>query len=160
MAAMNRFLPLLVSLSAAVLLAPAIPACASDPSGCDQGLLAQSPAFFLPFEDRVDEAGCTVTAFIYDSEGGRQRMQCVAYVDDCLCRGGGLPGVYEVVVYDRDSTLQIDDAEVTVTAAAAPDCRESNVTRPFDGAFRHSYYGAGGAAGAGGEAGAAGAAGD
>lgn len=152
MGPMNRFLWALAPVGAALLLAPNVPGCAGNSSGCNDGQLARDPAFVIPFEDRVDEVGCTLSAFLYDEAGTRTRMQCAAYLEDCLCQGGGLPGIYELVVYDRESSAEIDDAEVTISSAAAPECRSVEVTRPFDGAFRHSFYGAGGAGGAGGAA--------
>src|SRR5688572_27178739 len=97
---MRRFLLLVTPLAASVLVAQALPACAGDSGGCDPASLANSPAFLLPFEGEVDEDGCTVGALVVDETGTQEPMDCVEYGEDCLCQGGGLPGVYEVAVLD------------------------------------------------------------
>jgi|GEM_PF-3187028 len=152
MARMRRFLLLFGFVPGAGLLLQGIPACTSDAGGCSESGLAISPAFIVPFQGQVDEGSCTVTATVYDAAAGVTWMECVAYGTDCVCQGGGLPGVYEVTVYETESGEEIDDAEVTVRAAPPPECRASEVTRPFDDAFLHGYFGEGGF-GAGGEAG-------
>jgi hypothetical protein len=150
---MRRLLVVVPALAIGASLALAMPSCATDSAGCNQGQLATEPAFLLPFVGRTDEDGCTVGAAHYDQAGNRTVMECGVYYEDCLCQGGGVPGVYEVVVYDVESGEEIDDCEVTVYSAAAPECRESEVTRGFHGAFRHSFFGVGGAGGAGGAGG-------
>jgi hypothetical protein len=154
MARMRRLLLLLACLPGAGLLVQGVPACTGDSGGCNEAGLASSPAFLLPFRDQVEEGKCTVTATVYEPSRGQSWMECVPYGDDCLCQGGGLPGVYEVTVYDLESSEELDDAEVTVYAAPPPECRDAEVTRAFDDAFLHGYLGAGGLGGGGGAGGA------
>jgi hypothetical protein len=147
---MRRFLLLLAPLAASGLASQALPACAGDSAGCNQTSLANSPAFLLPFEGEVDEDGCTIAGFAVDEAGAQTPMECVEYGEDCLCLGGALPGVYEVAIVDVESGDEIDDMEVTVHAAPPPDCRAPEVTRPFDAAFAHTFFGVGGHGGVGG----------
>lgn len=151
---MRRFLVVLTLLLASGSAVQALPACTADSSGCDPTGLALSPAFLLPFEGEVDESGCTIGALVADEAGNQTPMDCVDYGEDCLCVGGGVPGVYEVSVLDLESGDEIDDLEVTVHPAPAPDCRAPEVTRPFDGAFAHTFFGVGGQGGGGGVGGA------
>src|SRR5690606_7395734 len=144
---------LVAALRGLPLLAGALLISSCSTSPCDDAELLRTPAFYLELPDSATDAGCTVVGFLTSESGEQSQMRCVSVGKEvCACQGGGLPGDYELIIVDVQTSQQLDRAAVSIESAAAPRCRESFVKEAFTGAYRGAEggVGAGGAGRAGG----------